>query len=191
MTPNTSTLSFLQDVNGWTFPQQPSWRVSATRAMDLTWGVSNANTCYLARWFKKPWARTSSRTHQRLYAFLSTTLDALRLSPSLSNLRTDAGLATSLTNTPPENFRFLAMPVVTADFDANRLLPKEPQNASSGKPSRMGHSCRPGTVYSDLNGNYFTVGENGEVIEGGNPRTDDEIEDDTVMTATKAEVPNL
>ncbi|WP_187994440.1 LCP family protein [Schaalia sp. JY-X159] len=111
----------------------------------------------------------------KLYAFLSTALDALRLSPSLSNLRTDAGLATSLTNTPPENFRFLAMPVVTADFDANRLLPKEPQNAEFWQAIKDGTQLPAGTVYSDLNGNYFTVGENGEVIEGGNPRTDDEI----------------
>ena len=111
----------------------------------------------------------------KLYAFMITALDALRLSPSLSNLRTDAGLASSLTSTPPENFRFLAMPVVTADFDANRLLPKEPQNAEFWQAIMNGTQLPVGTVYSDLNGNYFTIGENGEIIEGGNPRTDDEI----------------
>ena len=111
----------------------------------------------------------------KLYAFVSTALDALKLSPSLSNLRTDAGLASSMAKTPPENFRFLAMPVVTADFDANRLLPKEPQNTEFWQAIANGTPLPVGTVYSDLNGNYYTVGEGGEIIEGGNPRTDDEI----------------
>lgn len=110
-----------------------------------------------------------------LYAFLSSSLDALRLSPSLSNLRVDAGLANSLKATEPENFRFLTMPVVTADFDANRLLPKEPQNAEFWEAIRTGGPLPSGTVYADMDGNYFTVGEGGEIIEGGDPRTDDEI----------------
>lgn len=110
-----------------------------------------------------------------LYAFLSSSLDALRLSPSLSNLRVDAGLVNSLKATEPENFRFLTMPVVTADFDRNRLLPKEPQNAQFWEAIRTGGTLPAGTVFADLEGNYFTVGEDGAITEGGDPRTDDEI----------------
>lgn len=110
-----------------------------------------------------------------LYGFLSSALDAVRLSPSLSNLRVDAGLVNSLKATEPENFRFLTMPVVTADFDANRLLPKEPQNAEFWEAIRSNTPLPVGTVFADMDGNYFTVGENGQITEGGDPRTDDEV----------------
>lgn len=111
----------------------------------------------------------------RLYAFISTALDALRLSPSLSNLRVDAGLANSLKATPPENFRFMSMPVVTADFNANRLLPRQPENRLFWAAIKNGTDLPEGTVFSDLEGNYFTVGKDGEIEEGGDPRTDNEV----------------
>ena len=111
----------------------------------------------------------------KLYAFLTSVLQATTLSPSLGNIRTDMGLVNSIRDLDPENFRFVTMPVLTADFDANRLLPKEPQNRELWDSLMDGTQLPAGTVYMDLDGNYFTVEEGGLVVPGGDPRTDDEI----------------
>lgn len=111
----------------------------------------------------------------QLYSFLSAALDTTRLSPSLSSLRTDAGLASSIKNTPRSNIRFVTMPVVTADFDMNRLLPKEPENGALWESIINGENLPAGTVFMDLEGNYYTMTEDGFAEPGGDPRTDDEI----------------
>lgn len=108
-----------------------------------------------------------------LYAFMSTALDATRLSPSLSNLRTDAALVSSLKNTPPENIRFVTMPVVTADFDANRLMPLEPLNGELWQSLYDGTPLPAGIVYMDMNGDMFTINDQGVAEPGGERRTDD------------------
>lgn len=110
-----------------------------------------------------------------LYAFLSVTIEAMRLSPSLSNLNTAAGLAMSIRDIDHQNIRFLTMPVLTTDFDANRLMPKEPQNTELWQSVINDEPLPPGTVFMDIEGNYFTVDENGVPVPGGDPRTDDEI----------------
>ncbi len=111
----------------------------------------------------------------KLYAFLAATMDSTRLSPSLTSLKVDAGLANSVKNIGTENIRFLTMPVVTADFDHNRLLPKEPQNTEFWDAVLNDTDLPAGTVFKDIDGNYFTVEEDGEITEGGDPRTDNEI----------------
>ena len=111
----------------------------------------------------------------KLYAFLTAVLQATTLSPSLGNVRTDMGLVNSIRDLEPENFRFVTMPVVTADFDANRLLPKEPQNRELWASLMEGSQFPVGTVYMDLEGDYFTVEEGGVVVPGGDPRTDNEV----------------
>lgn len=107
-----------------------------------------------------------------LYAFMSAALDATRLSPSLSNVRDNAGLASSLKNTPPENIRFVTMPVMTADFDPNRLMPMEPLNGELWQALYDDAPLPPGIVYMDMNGEMFTVGEDGVPVPGGDRRTD-------------------
>lgn len=111
----------------------------------------------------------------KLYAFMTATLRATTLSPSLGNIRTDMGLANSLKNMDPADFRFTTMPVVTADFDANRLLPKEPANQELWDALMADEPMPEGTVYMDLEGEYFTMLADGTAEPGGNPRTDDEI----------------
>ncbi len=111
----------------------------------------------------------------KLYAFLSAAISSTRLSPSLSSLKTDAGLAASVKDIDPQNIRFVTMPVVTADFNHNRLLPKEPANQEFWQALIEDEPLPAGTVFMDIQGNYFTVLEDGEIEEGGNPRTDDEI----------------
>ena len=106
---------------------------------------------------------------------MTSVLQATTLSPSLGNIRTDMGLVNSIRDLDPENFRFVTMPVLTADFDANRLLPKEPQSRELWDSLMDGTQLPAGTVYMDLDGNYFTVEEGGLVVPGGDPRTDDEI----------------
>lgn len=107
-----------------------------------------------------------------LYGFMSTALDATRLSPSLSNLRVDAGLVSSLKNTPPENIRFMTMPVMTADFDANRLMPLEPLNGELWQSIYDGTPLPAGIVYMDMNGDMFTINNEGVAEPGGERRTD-------------------
>lgn len=110
-----------------------------------------------------------------LYAFMSTALDATRLSPSLSSLRVDAGLASSLKNTPPDNIRFVTMPVMTADFDANRLMPMEPLNGELWQALYEDGPLPAGIVYMDMNGDLFTIGEDGTPEPGGDRRTDNMV----------------
>lgn len=110
-----------------------------------------------------------------LYAFMSTALDATRLSPSLSSLRVDAGLASSLKNTPPENIRFVTMPVMTADFDANRLMPLEPLNGELWQALYDDAPLPAGIVYMDMNGDLFTINEEGVPEPGGDRRTDNMV----------------
>ncbi len=111
----------------------------------------------------------------KLYAFVTSTLQATTVSPSLGNVGNVMGLVLSVRNIDPENIRFTTMPVVTADFDPNRLLPKEPNNTQFWEAIRTGQQLIPGTVYQDMNGDYFTIGEDGISFPGGDPRTDNEI----------------
>lgn len=110
-----------------------------------------------------------------LYAFMATAIESTKVSPSLSSLWKDAGLANSMKNIEPENIRFTTMPVLTADFDANRLLPKEPANALLWQSIIEDQPLPPGTVFMDINNEYFTVEEDGTIAPGGSPRTDNEI----------------
>ena len=110
-----------------------------------------------------------------LYQFVTATLATTILSPSLGSVNTDVGLANSITNVPPENIRFTTMPVLTTDFNYNRLMPKEPLNTELWEALKADGPLPEGLVFQNLEGEYFTIGPNGEAIPGGNPRTDDEI----------------
>lgn len=110
-----------------------------------------------------------------LYAFIATSIESTKVSPSLSSLRGDAGLASSLRGIDPENIRFVTMPVLTADFDYNRLLPMEPRNTELWEAIMNDEPLPEGTVFMDINGDYFTFEENGQIVPGGDPRTDNEI----------------
>ena len=102
-----------------------------------------------------------------LYAFLTTSIESTKVSSSLSNLRADAGFANSLKDIDPENIRFITMPTLVADFDANRLLPEEPENRNLWEAIYNDRPLPVGTVFMDINGDYFTVLEDGEVQPGG------------------------
>lgn len=110
-----------------------------------------------------------------LYQFVTATLATTILSPSLGSVNTDVGLANSITNVPPENIRFTTMPVLTTDFNYNRLMPKEPLNTELWEALKTDGPLPEGLVFQNLEGEYFTIAPNGEAIPGGNPRTDDEI----------------
>ena len=104
-----------------------------------------------------------------LYAFLTTAIESTKVSPTLSNLRADAGFASSLQDIDPENIRFITMPTLVADFDANRLLPEEPENRELWMAIYNDEPLPAGTVFMDINGDYFTVLEDGELEPGGEP----------------------
>ncbi len=110
-----------------------------------------------------------------LYQFVTATLATTILSPSLGSVNTDVGLANSIKDVPIENIRFTTMPVLTTDFNANRLMPKEPLNAELWEALKTDGPLPEGLVYQNLEGEYFTIGPDGESIPGGSPRTDDEI----------------
>lgn len=110
-----------------------------------------------------------------LYQFVTATLATTILSPSLGNVNTDVGLANSIKGVEPENIRFTTMPVLTTDFNRNRLMPKEPLNSELWESIKLDLPLPEGVVYQDMSGEYFTIGPDGESIPGGNPRTDDEI----------------
>lgn len=110
----------------------------------------------------------------KMYAFISATIESLKISDSLSSIKTDAGLAWALKDINQENIRFSTMPVVTAEFDHNKLLPKEPTNEIFWETLRNENQLPVGTVYSNLNGEIFTITEEGN-IPGGERRTDNEF----------------
>lgn len=110
-----------------------------------------------------------------LYQFVTATLKALTLSPSLGNIYDDMGLINSLRGINPANIRFTTMPVLTTDFNANRLMPKEPINSELWASIANDQPLPPGIVYMNMDGEYFTVGADGVPVPGGDPRTDDEI----------------
>ncbi len=110
-----------------------------------------------------------------LYAFMTSTLQATKVSPSLSNLKTDAGLVNSIRGISEENIRFVTMPVLTTDFDANRLMPKEPLNGELWDSLYNDTALPAGIVYKDLNGEYFTINDEGVPEPGGDGRYDNEV----------------
>ncbi|WRS30250.1 LCP family protein [Actinomycetaceae bacterium MB13-C1-2] len=110
-----------------------------------------------------------------LYQFLTATLNNAVISPSLANINSSLGLVSSLKGIDPANIRFVTMPVLTADFNMYRNVPKEPLDSELWASLINGTDLPPGIVYQNMDGEYFTVGENGESIPGGSPRTDDEI----------------
>lgn len=107
-----------------------------------------------------------------LYAFLTTSIEATKVSPSLASLRADAGLASSLRDIEPENIRFVTMPVLTADFNANRLLPEEPKAQQLWEALFNDEPLPVGTVFMDIEGEYYEVLEDGELGPGEKPNSD-------------------
>lgn len=110
-----------------------------------------------------------------LYQFLTATLNSSVISPSLADINTDLGLVSSLKGIDPANIRFVTMPVLTADFNMYRNVPKEPLDTELWASLINDTPLPPGIVYRTMDGEYFTVGDDGTSIPGGSPRTDDEI----------------
>ena len=110
-----------------------------------------------------------------LYQFLTATLNNTVISPSLADINTDIGLVSSLKGIDPADIRFVTMPVLTADFNMYRNVPKEPLDSELWASLINDTALPPGIVYRTMDGEYFTVGDDGVSIPGGSPRFDDEI----------------
>lgn len=108
-----------------------------------------------------------------LYQFVTATLSATVISPSFADVNEDIALMRSLSGIDPQNIRFVTMPVLTADFSAYRLVPKQPQAHELWMSLMNSTPLPPGTVYQNLNAEFFTVQPDGTSLPGGSPRTDD------------------
>lgn len=111
----------------------------------------------------------------KLYAFMQEALATMFVSPSLSSPQADVGLALSLKNTPPDQIRFVIMPVLQLDTDQNRLIPKEPGATELWDALRNDAPLPPGTVYRDMDNQLFTIDADGNSQSGGEQRTDAEV----------------
>ncbi len=110
-----------------------------------------------------------------LYQFVTSALTATVISPSLSDVNEDISLLSSVRNIDMANVRFVTMPVLTANFSVYRLVPEEPEASLLWQSLANDTPLPAGTIYQDLEGAFWEIGEDGVPIPNANPRTDDGI----------------
>ncbi len=116
-----------------------------------------------------------------LYALVQEAMATSKLSPSLDNLRTDAGLLNSVRSAPKDHIRFVTVPYETDPEDPNRLVPEYYQAEEVFAALISDEPLPPGTVFRDLDNDTYVVGPDGEAIpsdEYGVPLESDTEESD-------------
>lgn len=103
-----------------------------------------------------------------LYSFARSALNTMYVSSSLSSLSDLVSLANSLRLISTENIRFVTMPTTTAASDPNRLDAYEPYASQLWAALLADEDLPAGIIYSDLDNNQYTMGDDGEAQSGAN-----------------------
>lgn len=102
----------------------------------------------------------------KLYSFIREALETVYVSTSLSDLGQTVSLANSLRSISHENIRFVTMPTTTSVSDPNRLDAYEPYATQLWDALSLDTYLPAGIIYTDLDGNEYTMGEDGIPQEG-------------------------
>lgn len=102
----------------------------------------------------------------QLYSFVRGVLDTIYVSSSLADIGELVSLANSLSSIDTSNIRFVTMPTTTAASDPNRLEAYEPYASALWSALQNDTVLPAGIVYTDLDNNEFTMGDDGEPQEG-------------------------